>query len=54
VFLNPINSPLVRSRFARVASSLLRPVKSPSATNSEFPAEHERLITAAELMRYGF
>ena len=49
MYLNPITTPLTRSRVARVAWSLLRPVKS-----REFPAEHERLITPAELTRYGF
>lgn len=50
VFLNPIISPLTRSRAGRIAWSLLRhPLKSRG-----FPAKHERLITPAELMRYGF
>ena len=43
-------TPISRSRVRRMAWSLFRhPVK-----NREFPARHERLITAAELMRYGF
>jgi hypothetical protein len=45
VYLNPIS----RSRVRRIAWSLLRhPVKS-----REFPAKHERLVTADELLRYG-
>jgi len=49
VYLNPIASP-PRSRAARIAWSLLRhPVKS-----REFPAKHERLVTPAELMQFGF
>ncbi|MEZ0052709.1 hypothetical protein ABIA30_003731 [Mycobacterium sp. MAA66] len=40
---------LSRSRMGRIAWSLLRhPVKS-----REFPAKHERLVTAAELVRFG-
>ncbi len=42
--------PITRSRVARIAFSLLRHPRK----NMEFPAKHERLITAAELMRYGF
>jgi hypothetical protein len=43
-------TPITRSRVGRIAISLLRrPVKS-----NEFSEKHERLITAAELMRYGF
>jgi hypothetical protein len=50
VYLNPIPNPLALTRAARVAWSLMRhPVKS-----REFPAKHERLVTAAELMQYGF
>ncbi|MFN8042172.1 MAG: hypothetical protein U0S13_02290 [Mycobacterium sp.] len=46
VYLNPIS----RSRVARMAWSLFRhPVKS-----REFPARHERLVTADELVRMGF
>jgi hypothetical protein len=42
-------NPLSRSRMGRIAWSLLRhPVKS-----REFPAKQERLVTAAELVRYG-
>lgn len=49
VYLNPITSP-PRSRVGRIAWSLLRhPLKS-----REFPAKHERLVTAADLMRFGF
>jgi hypothetical protein len=45
VYINPIS----RSRVGRIAWSLFRhPVKS-----REFPAKQERLITAAELVRYG-
>lgn len=41
--------PLSRSRMSRIAWSLLRhPVKS-----REFPAKHERLVTADELVRFG-
>ena len=40
---------LTRTRVGRIAWSLFRhPVKS-----REFPAKHERLVTAAELLRYG-
>jgi len=46
VHINPIN----RSRMRRIAWSLLRhPVRS-----REFPAKHERLVTSAELLRYGY
>jgi hypothetical protein len=46
VYLNPIS----RSRVARMAWLLFRhPVKS-----REFPAKHERLVTADELLRFGF
>lgn len=42
-------NPITRSRVGRIAWSLFRhPVKS-----REFPAKQERLITAAELVRYG-
>lgn len=42
-------NPLSRSRMGRIAWSLLRhPMKS-----REFPAKHERLVTAAELVRFG-
>ena len=42
--------PITRSRVGRIAWSLFRqPVK-----NREFPASHERLVTADELMRFGF
>lgn len=42
-------NPLSRSRMGRMAWSLLRhPMKS-----REFPAKQERLVTAAELVRYG-
>jgi len=42
--------PITRSRVGRIAWSLFRqPVK-----NWEFPAHRERLVTAAELMQYGF
>jgi hypothetical protein len=42
-------NPLSRSRMGRIAWSLLRhPVRS-----REFPARRERLVTAAELVRYG-
>jgi len=43
------SNPLSRSRMGRIAWSLLRhPVKS-----REFPARQERLVTAAELVRFG-
>ena len=49
MYLNPILSP-PRSRVGRIAWSLLRhPLKSRG-----FPAKHERLVTAADLMRLGF
>lgn len=49
MYLNPIAT-MPRSRMGRMAWSLLRhPVKS-----REFPAKRERLVTPAELMRYGF
>jgi len=42
-------SPSPQSRVGRMAWLWLRhPVKS-----REFPAKHERLVTAAELLRYG-
>jgi hypothetical protein len=42
-------NPLSKSRMGRIAWSLIRhPVKS-----RDFPAKHERLVTAAELVRYG-
>ncbi len=45
MYINPIS----RSRVGRIAWSLFRhPLKS-----REFPAKHERLVTAAELVRYG-
>lgn len=45
MYINPVS----RSRVGRIAWSLFRhPVKS-----REFPAKQERLITAAELVRYG-
>lgn len=41
-------NPVPRTRMARIAWSLVRhPVKS-----REFPAKHERLVTAEELLRY--
>lgn len=43
-------NPIVRSRVMRVAWTLLRhPVQ-----NRQFPAEHERLVTPADLLRFGF
>ena len=47
--LNPL-SPILRSRVGRIAWSLVRH----PARCLDFPAEHERLITADELLRYGF
>lgn len=47
---NPLAMPILRTRVGRKAWSLLaHPVKS-----REFPAKHERLVTADELMMYGF
>ena len=47
---NPLTLPILRTRVGRRAWSLLaHPVKS-----REFPAKHERLVTADELMMYGF
>ena len=49
MYLTPIPNPLALTRAARAAWSLMRhPVQS-----REFPAKHERLVTADELMRYG-
>jgi hypothetical protein len=43
------NNPLSRSRMGRIAWSLFRhPVKS-----REFPAKTERLVTAADMVRFG-
>lgn len=43
------NNTYSRSRVSRIAWSWFRhPVKS-----REFPAKHERLITAAEMLRFG-
>lgn len=43
------NNPLARSRMGRIAWSLFRhPVKS-----REFPAKNERLVTAADMVRFG-
>ncbi len=45
----PIPNPLALSRAGRMMWSLVRhPYKSRG-----FPAKHERLVTSAELMRYG-
>lgn len=41
-------NPLYRYRMGRIAWSLLRHPR----RSREFPAKHERLITADELMRY--
>ena len=42
--------PITRLRVWRIAWSLFRyPLKS-----REFPARHERLVTADDLMRFGF
>lgn len=50
MYLNPIANPIPRSRLGRIAWSLLRhPLKS-----REFPARNERLVTPAELLRFGF
>ncbi len=46
MYLNPIS----RSRVGRIAWLFIRrPLKS-----RDFPAKHERLITPAELLHYGF
>lgn len=46
MYINPIS----RTRVGRIAWSFFRhPVKS-----REFPAKHERLVTRAELVHYGF
>jgi hypothetical protein len=43
------SNPISRTRMGRIAWSLLRhPMKS-----REFPAKHERLVTAAEMVRFG-
>lgn len=50
MYLSPMMSPVPLSRAVRMVWSLLRhPVRS-----REFPARNERLITADELLRYGF
>ena len=50
MYLSPMMNPIPLSRASRMAWSLLRhPVRS-----REFPARRERLITADELLRYGF
>ena len=50
MYLSPMMSPIPLSRAIRMTWSLLRhPVKS-----REFPARHARLITADELLHYGF
>lgn len=47
---NPLTTPILRTRVGRIAWSFLtHPVKSRG-----FPAEQERLVTADDLMRYGF
>lgn len=49
MLLNPIPSPLALSRAGRIVWTMVRhPLKSRG-----FPAKHERLVTADELMRYG-
>lgn len=42
-------NPMIPSRMGRIARSIFRH----SARGLEFPARNERLITAAELVRYG-
>jgi len=42
-------NPLTRTRWGRIAWLLRHPIKS-----REFPAKNERLITADELLRYGY
>lgn len=50
VYLNPSPNVKLRSRVGRIAWSLIRhPVKS-----REFPASHERLVTPADLLHFGF
>jgi len=46
---NPFTTPILRTRLGRMAWLLAHPVKS-----REFPASRERLVTAAELLQYGF
>ncbi len=48
---SPISTPILRTRVGRIALSLLA---HPPAKSREFPAEQERLVTADELMMYGF
>jgi hypothetical protein len=45
VYINPI----IPSRMGRIVRSIFRH----AARGREFPARNERLITAAELVRYG-
>jgi hypothetical protein len=45
VYINPI----IPSRIGRIARSIFRH----APRSREFPARNERLITAAELVRYG-
>lgn len=45
VYINP----LIPSRMGRIARSIFRH----AVRGCEFPARNERLITAAELVRYG-
>ena len=50
MYLSPMLSPIPLPRAATMPWSPLRhPVRS-----REFPARHERLITADELLRFGF
>ena len=42
-------NPIIPSRMGRIARSIFRH----AARGREFPARNERLITAAELVRYG-
>lgn len=46
---NPIATPILRTRVGRFAWLLAHPVKC-----REFPASRERLVTAAELLQFGF
>ena len=43
------NNPLSRSRMGRIAWSLFRH----TVKSREFPAKNERLVTAADMVRFG-
>ena len=52
MFLDPIANALPRLRVGRIAWPLL--THPPKKQNREFPAEQERLVTADELLFWGF